>query len=69
MSTLLYAHWVNCIKDNCPVSYKGGCGEGTGRDYPADGKCRYSDYYPISEIFEKLGAYETVEQYKEAMRR
>ena len=68
--TKLYAHWINCIKDDCPESKDGQCVRGKYErlrcegsrgvvPFPEDGKCLFPDYVPYTKEIEALGAYET----------
>ena len=73
MKTKRYAHWINCIKDDCPEGSNGKCERtryehcfnavyGRPTDFPDDGKCYFSDFLPYDEALEALGAYETEEE-------
>jgi hypothetical protein len=67
--TKLYAHWVNCIKDECPESNKGKCDRakyernkevvyGEPAEFPKDGKCLFPEFQPYNEEWEDGGVYE-----------
>jgi len=60
----LYAHWVNCIREECPESKDKKCTRGLFTQekcdpvpFPEDGKCLFPIYIPLCCV-ENNGAFE-----------
>ena len=52
------AHWLYCIKENCPESKGGKCDREQLTDFPKDGKCLYPMFVEYDKELENSGVYE-----------